>query len=180
MPYTTKIINGKLITFDEDGKPCKTCNSLKDFQMAGMAMGIPAAAPAKPTSAEIATSKSSVPEEYRGEPLDSWELGNHTWNFLHTMAATYPKTPSEDAKKQMREFISAFANFYPCQPCAEDFREWIKTNNPNVESRNALSFWFCDAHNAVNKKLGKPAFDCRYWTARWKEGWDDFKRASRE
>lgn len=178
MPYTATVVNGQKIILDENGKPCKSCNSLKDFQMAGMAMGMKA--PAKPAAAAAAAATASMPNSFKQEPIDSWQLGNHTWNFLHTMAAKYPQNPSEETKQEMRSFISSFAKFYPCEPCAEDFRDWIKTNEPNVESRNALSFWFCDAHNAVSTKLGKPTFDCKYWMARWKDGWDDFKKASRE
>lgn len=56
-------------------------------------------------------------------PVDKDELGNATWAFLHTMAAYYPDKPTIDEKKQMTQFISLFANFYPCASCASHFRD---------------------------------------------------------
>lgn len=108
-----------------------------------------------------------------GCPADSLALGHGTWRLLHTMAAYYPNQPSSQQQQDMRSFITLFSKFYPCPPCAEDFREWLKTNTPKVESRSSLSQWFCEAHNEVNRKLEKPLFDCRRVNERWLDGWVD-------
>ena len=39
------------------------------------------------------------------------------------MAAYYPDKPSEQQKTEMKHFMTIFGNFFPCDYCAEDFRE---------------------------------------------------------
>jgi len=48
-----------------------------------------------------------------------------------------------------------------------------KRNTPRLESREEFGRWMCDAHNEVNKKLGKEEFDCKFWKERWVDGWKD-------
>ncbi|GIY83669.1 FAD-linked sulfhydryl oxidase ALR [Caerostris darwini] len=106
-------------------------------------------------------------------PLDREELGHATWSFLHTMAAYFPKKATSDQQKDMKQFISLFSKFYPCKECAEDFHKDISSNPPTTSGRYELSQWFCRAHNNVNKKLGKPLFDCSTIDERWLHGWKD-------
>ncbi|XP_076066587.1 evr1_Alr domain-containing protein Alr [Oratosquilla oratoria] len=108
-----------------------------------------------------------------GCPADTDSLGRGTWRLMHTVAAYYPEKPSTEVQNDMKNFIGLFSKFYPCPPCAEDFREWIKSNTPDVSSRSSLSLWFCNAHNEVNSKQGKPLFDCTLVDQRWKDGWTD-------
>ncbi|KAF8786921.1 FAD-linked sulfhydryl oxidase ALR like protein [Argiope bruennichi] len=89
------------------------------------------------------------------------------------MAAYFPEKPSVDEQKDMKSFIGLFSKFYPCKECAEDFREDISKNPPATSSRNELSQWLCNMHNNVNKKLGKPLFDCSTVDERWLHGWKD-------
>lgn len=111
--------------------------------------------------------------KYGGCPADSVALGQGSWRLLHSMAAYYPEKPTVEVQNDMSTFIKIFSKFYPCQPCAEDFRDWLKNNTPDVSSRSNLSRWFCDAHNVVNVKLGKPEFDCSLIDQRWRDGWTD-------
>jgi mitochondrial FAD-linked sulfhydryl oxidase len=108
-------------------------------------------------------------------PPDVDELGRNTWSLLHSMAATYPTTANTSMQSSMRAFISAFSNLYPCAVCADDFRSWMKEpgNEPRVGGQDELGQWLCEAHNAVNVKLGKGVFDCGLWKERWRDGWKD-------
>ncbi|XP_012525776.1 FAD-linked sulfhydryl oxidase ALR [Monomorium pharaonis] len=106
-------------------------------------------------------------------PLDKDELGSKTWAFLHTMAAYYPDKPSERQKTDMNSFFHTFSKFYPCQICAEDLQEQLKHTPPETGSQEKLSQWLCRIHNEVNKKLGKPKFDCKLVNQRWRDGWLD-------
>jgi len=106
-----------------------------------------------------------------GCPLDKDSLGRQTWSYLHTMAAYYPDAPSSTEQKQMSAFMKIFSRFYPCDHCARDLREEIKECPPNTTSRIAFSLWMCQMHNIVNKKLGKPEFDCKLVDERWRDGW---------
>ena len=49
----------------------------------------------------------------------------------------------------------------------------LKTNTPQTTSRDELSQWMCRLHNQVNRKTGKPEFDCRLVDERWRDGWKD-------
>jgi len=106
-------------------------------------------------------------------PLDSDLLGRNTWSFLHTMAAYYPEHPTMEQQTGMINFIRLFSNFYPCHKCASHLREDLKHNMPDTSSNTRLSEWFCELHNNVNVRLGKPEFDCSKVLERWRDGWDD-------
>ncbi|XP_033736579.1 FAD-linked sulfhydryl oxidase ALR-like [Pecten maximus] len=106
-------------------------------------------------------------------PLDKNDLGRNTWSFLHTMAAYFPNKPSSTQQSEMKQFINLFSKYYPCDYCAEDLREELKTNQPNTTSQHAFSQWMCRLHNSVNFKLGKPEFDCSKVNERWRDGWKD-------
>ena len=108
-------------------------------------------------------------------PADVEQLGRSTWTMLHTMTANYPTRPTRSEQEQTRSFISIFSHMYPCGHCAEDFRSWMKQdgNAPRVSNRNELGHWMCEAHNAVNEKLGKARFDCNKWEERWRTGPSD-------
>jgi mitochondrial FAD-linked sulfhydryl oxidase len=75
----------------------------------------------------------------------------------------------------MLSFIQTFSKLYPCGTCAEDFRSWMKIpgNQPRVWGQDEFGNWMCEAHNAVNVKLGKKVFDCSLWKERWRDGWKD-------
>ena len=103
-------------------------------------------------------------------PPDVVDLGRSTWTFLHTMAAFYPENPTDSDRKIMTNFIQGLARFYPCSYCAEDFREQIKILPPILDSNVTLSDWFCQMHNNVNLRLGKPLFDCSKVLERWRFG----------
>lgn len=74
----------------------------------------------------------------------------------------------------MKQFVGLFGKLYPCWSCADDFRTWMKEGNePRVSNREEFGRWMCEAHNAVNVKLGKSSFDCNKWEERWRTGWRD-------
>lgn len=106
-------------------------------------------------------------------PADVEVLGRSSWTLLHSIAATYPEHPTQDQQQDMTQFISLFAKFYPCWFCASDFQKFIKKDEPKVQTQDQFGKWLCDAHNEVNKKLGKKQFDCQLWKQRWKDGWGD-------
>ncbi|KAI4164135.1 MAG: hypothetical protein LQ342_002099 [Letrouitia transgressa] len=126
------------------------------------------------TSTSTATSSSSASSTEPPEncPPDVDQLGRSTWTLLHTISASYPPRASTTQQSEMRQFLSLFSKIYPCWVCAEDFQDWMKQrgNEPRVEGREGLGRWMCEAHNAVNRKLGKREFDCGGWEERWRTG----------
>lgn len=49
----------------------------------------------------------------------------------------------------------------------------ICRNQPDTRTRARFSQWLCRLHNEVNRKLGKPDFDCSQVDERWRDGWKD-------
>ncbi|XP_015365196.1 PREDICTED: FAD-linked sulfhydryl oxidase ALR-like [Diuraphis noxia] len=49
----------------------------------------------------------------------------------------------------------------------------LDSQPPETNSQQSLSDWLCRVHNQVNKKLGKPLFDCNQVNERWRDGWKD-------
>lgn len=156
------------------------CNSLSSFsalmpnapKKASSATAAGAAAGAAGAGAAAAT---KTPAAYQACPPDGAELGRATWTFLHSLAATYPERASPAEQSQMSAFLGIFSNVYPCWHCAADLRDWLSepANAPQLAGRDAFGNWLCVAHNEVNAKLGKPAFDCAKWKSRWVDGWPD-------
>lgn len=78
-------------------------------------------------------------------------------------------------QQQTAAFLKLFARLYPCSHCAEDFQKYMASpqTQPRLASQDELGQWMCEAHNDVNRKLGKEDFDCSLWKERWKTGWKD-------
>ena len=68
----------------------------------------------------------------------------------------------------MRDFMTHFASVYPCRHCAEHLQAEMEEDPPQVQSRQALSQWWCRMHNKVNEQLDKPQFDCSKVLERWR------------
>ena len=114
-------------------------------------------------------------------PADVEQLGRSSWTFLHTLAGTFPKKPTRGQVDDMAQFLKLFSKLYPCWSCAADFQDWISAEEQKGNGllkaceggRSRLGWWMCEAHNEVNRKLGKSEFDCRKWEERWRTGWKD-------
>jgi FAD-linked sulfhydryl oxidase len=132
-------------------------------------------ATASPSLSSAASSLSDLSAYPSDCPPDVDTLGNHTWTFLHSLSASYPERASPSQQSDMRSFLSLFAKLYPCWVCAEDFTTWMAQpgNQPRVQGQDEFGQWMCQAHNEVNRKLGKDEFDCARWKERWRDGWKD-------
>jgi len=105
--------------------------------------------------------------EMNEQPVNKEELGRATWTFLHTLAANYPSTPCKQEQIDMWIFLRKFAKLYPCEPCAVDFQDYMTAHPPDISGEGSLSRWMCEAHNDVNRRLGKVEFNCAEVSARW-------------
>ena len=154
------------VVLDKDGKPCKTCTAFRDL------FNLPSKRPTLSIQSKLQQQQQPLQQPAHCPP-DVEVLGRATWTFLHTMAANYPENPSTQQQREVSSFIGTLGRFYPCWHCADDFRSWMaKGNEPRVQSRRDFEKWMCNAHNEVNKKLGKEVFDCNEESLniRWREG----------
>ncbi|KJZ72383.1 hypothetical protein HIM_08186 [Hirsutella minnesotensis 3608] len=156
----------KGVVLGKDGKPCRNCTSFAAW-----------AAQAKEKTKQgtsVATSTTAASSRPRADcPPDVEALGRSTWTLLHSIAASYPETPSRSQQSDLLGFVGLFSKLYPCWVCAEDFQSYLGRQQPRVGSRDEFGKWLCGAHNEVNRKLGKPEFDCSKWEERWRTGWKD-------
>ncbi|KAI9927697.1 hypothetical protein ASPWEDRAFT_41797 [Aspergillus wentii DTO 134E9] len=180
----------KGVVLDKDGKPCRLCTSAASWRTMtkqasqSQSQSQPQETQPKPSTAipkSIATAASTVPTTTstpRSDcPPDVDALGRSTWTFLHSLAASYPEKASAEQQTEMSSFMKIFSRIYPCWVCADDFQKWMAEpsgrNKPRLSGRSDFGNWLCDAHNEVNRKLGKKEFDCRLWEQRWRTGWKD-------
>ncbi|KOS17625.1 FAD-linked sulfhydryl oxidase ALR [Escovopsis weberi] len=162
----------KGVVLGKDGKPCRTCTSFASWA-AQTKEKTKHDADAAHSPAAIATATATPRTLPADCPPDVEQLGRSTWTLLHSIAATYPEQPSRGQQSDLLGFVGLFSRLYPCWVCAEDFRGYIRREVPRVGSRREFSQWLCAAHNDVNRKLGKPEFDCSRWDERWRTGWKD-------
>ncbi|KAB8204371.1 ERV/ALR sulfhydryl oxidase domain-containing protein [Aspergillus parasiticus] len=173
----TKLPNGVIL--DKDGKPCRLCTSAASWRnltkqaKAQGATSTPTTTKPTPES----TTSTSTPQPRDDCPPDVEALGRSTWTFLHSLTASYPVQATQEQQGEMRTFLKIFSRLYPCWVCADDFRNWMAEpsgrNEPRLKGRADFGTWMCEAHNEVNRKLGKKEFDCRFWEERWRTGWKD-------
>ncbi|CAI7672079.1 unnamed protein product [Penicillium bialowiezense] len=175
----------KGVVLDKDGKPCRTCTSVaswraltKQADKKSTSASTPSTSNATISTPALAAAATPSPSETPSDcPPDVEALGRSTWTLLHSMAATYPEKASTEHQNNMQGFLKFFSKLYPCWVCADDFQTWMAhpsgQNQPKLGSRKEFGWWMCEAHNEVNRKLGKKEFDCRFWEERWRSGWKD-------
>jgi FAD-linked sulfhydryl oxidase len=106
-----------------DGKPCRVCDSFKQFATKDLDSNKEHdATKLKKKSKSMAATATAK----RECPPDSRELGSATWTFLHTMAAYYPETPTASEQKN----VTHISNLYCTGAVTEDM--FISTTGPTI------------------------------------------------
>lgn len=112
------------------------------------------------------------PSATEGCPPDREELGRSSWALIHSMAAYYPKNPTDADKQAIRGFFNALQRLYPCRHCREQLVVDLARRPIRDGSREELVLWVCEQHNLVNEMLGKPPHPCNIeeLDQRWRTG----------
>lgn len=97
-------------------------------------------------------------------------LGRSTWTLLHTMGARYPAFPTAQQRKDTLSFIHLLSALFPCGDCTKHFQKLLSDFPPRVGSNDEFKTWLCEAHNIVNRRLGKAVVDCRTVDEIWQCG----------
>lgn len=86
--------------------------------------------------------------------------GPAAWFLLHIISFNYPVHPTENDKRNYRNFILSFGKVLPCGKCRENFKLTLKrmpVTNDILASRNCFSRYIYRIHNDVNARLQKKA-----------------------
>ena len=83
--------------------------------------------------------------------------GPHYWFFLHTVAESYPLTPTSVTKKKYYDLIINFPLFIPNQEIGNKFSQMLDKYpvSPYLDSRESFVRWVHFIHNKFNIQLGK-------------------------
>ena len=95
---------------------------------------------------------------YSGDGFLTTVWGPAQWHMLHTISFNYPVNPTEEQKKQYRNYVLSLQNVLPCGAC----RKNLKTNlrhfplkMSDIKSRETFSKYIYNLHELVNKMLKK-------------------------
>lgn len=96
--------------------------------------------------------------------------GPGMWRFIHVVAMTYPMRPTAQHRKAYFAFFRSLKGVLPCEACREEYSKMVRGLTPEVFSdQRALFQWTVAAHDAVNRRTGKPV--SKSWEA-WYRHYD--------
>ena len=84
--------------------------------------------------------------------------GPAAWHLLHTISFNYPINPTEENKKQYKDFVENLKNVLPCKYCRMNLENNLKAHpiKPcHMKNRDTFSRYIYNLHEIVNKLLGK-------------------------
>jgi len=95
---------------------------------------------------------------YSGDGFVTKIWGPAIWHFLHTISFNYPVNPTEEDKKNYRDFILSLQHVLPCKYCRinlkTNFRQ-MPLKISSMKNRETFSRYIYELHELVNKMLDK-------------------------
>lgn len=93
-----------------------------------------------------------------GDGMLTTVWGPSMWHYLHTMSFNYPVKPTEEDKKNYKNFILSLQHVLPCKYCRINLKNNLK-NNPikscHMKNRETFSRYIYELHEIINKMLNK-------------------------
>ena len=86
--------------------------------------------------------------------------GPHFWEVLHFVSFGYPLEPTDQHKKDYKDFYVAVKNVLPCKYCRESYSKFIleedrtRLTDNDLTNRDSLTRWVYKLHERVNEKIG--------------------------
>jgi len=86
--------------------------------------------------------------------------GPSLWKSLHCITFNYPIEPSEEDKKNYKEFFISLSNVIPCGDCRINFKKHLfddpetKLSDANLQNRETLTLWIYNIHKKVSERIG--------------------------
>jgi FAD-linked sulfhydryl oxidase len=89
-------------------------------------------------------------------------FGPPLWWMLHTTAATFPVNPDPLRRSECVSFLSSLPSMIPCASCGDHLRKELEKRDLHAAcaGKESLSQMWCEVHNVVNVRTGKPLMDC--------------------
>ena len=86
--------------------------------------------------------------------------GPHGWKFMHYVSLGYPSNPTEEDKRNYKNFYTSLQHILPCAKCANNYSHNLKKYpiDNHLGSRDTLVRWVIDIHNQVNNELNKKEY----------------------
>ena len=90
--------------------------------------------------------------------------GPACWQFIHIATVCYPKNPSVEHMEGMKNWILSLAYVLPCESCRGECHKYVQNAYHHglvdvaVLNPDNLFKFFCDFHNAVNKRNGSKLY----------------------
>jgi hypothetical protein len=84
--------------------------------------------------------------------------GKHAWIFLHSVSMNYPDNPTNDDRKNYKNFFENLRFILPCEVCKKHYSKHIQSKpiEHSLHSKKKLVEWVIEVHNQVNISLNKP------------------------
>lgn len=95
---------------------------------------------------------------YSGDGMVTKIWGPAFWHTLHTISFNYPVNPTEQEKKQYRDYILSLQHVLPCKYCRQNLTTNLKQmplNMCKMKNRDTFSRYIYELHELVNKMLKK-------------------------
>lgn len=160
----------KKIILDKDGKPCRSCNSMLDFQKAtGKTSVLRSVQSNEMVQAALIPGSRSYKQI---NPPSAKQIGSDSWTLLHSITSKYSDEPTEKEKSEMDRFLHLFGKFYPVEEHGEAMKRYITTNKIDTINKLKLNNWMNSFHNYINSKSKKESFPTQFWEERWINGWE--------
>jgi hypothetical protein len=89
--------------------------------------------------------------------IEKIKWGPGTWNFIHFVAITYPKEPTDNDMDKYLMFFTSLQHVLPCPKCSDNYKRHLDDFpiQKALTNNQELFKWTVDIHNEVNKELNK-------------------------
>jgi hypothetical protein len=83
--------------------------------------------------------------------------GPHYWFFLHSVAESYPLSPTSITKRKYYDLITNMPLFIPDEEIGNKFSKLLDSYpvSPYLDNRDSFVRWTHFIHNKINVQLGK-------------------------
>ncbi len=97
-------------------------------------------------------------EYLSGDGMLTTVWGPSAWHFLHTISFNYPNKPTNQQKRQYKNFIIGLQHILPCGHCRKNLTNNLKAfplKTSHLKNRDSFSRYIYQLHETINKMLGK-------------------------